>query len=548
MQPRMIQGIIASLKNDTHYWITGAISLAVMVIYLQTGRFAYIGFDDAKYVFANGHVQQGLNPDTIAWAFSTFTLSNWHPVTWLSYMADFSLFGTRPGLYHLENAAFHLANSLLVYAFLVGLTRAPWKSGAVALLFAVHPLHVESVAWISERKDVLSVFWGLLSLLAYTRYVQKSSLPYLVLAWLTFAVSLMAKPMLVTLPCVFLLLDIAPFRRIQLRPASVLKTAILEKIPFFALSGFVSYMAYQAQNASGAMRDFDALPVGIRIANSLDSMVNYLLMTAIPRNLGAFYPHRLDYAPPLETLLNVVVLAVSCWLVWKTGKKRPLVWTGWLWFLGTLVPVLGLIQVGGAAMADRYTYFPHIGLFIAVIWGAAGQLRWGDRKSIWASAVLMTGLAILTVSSVRQTSYWRDTVALFEHTARVVPPNSMVYKLLGVGYGMRGQHDKAREASEWSLELNPYDPEAYGNLGVALLELDQPQEAEYAFRKSIDLKPYDPQLHVYMAIALFRQRKYEDAMLRADEALRIDPEFQRAADLIERCREAMVPLRSLDPE
>ena len=519
-----------------------------MVIYLQTGSFTYIAFDDAKYVFNNDHVQQGITISNIKWAFTTFTFSNWHPLTWLSYMVDFSLFGLRPGLYHLENAAFHLANSILVYAFMVGLTRTPWKSGVVALLFAVHPLHVESVAWIAERKDVLSVFWGLISLVAYIQYTRNSSKVYFVLTWAALALSLLAKPMLVTLPFVFILLDCVPFKRLYFTTSSIFKIAIIEKIPFFLASLFVSVLAYKAQNASGAVSNFETVPLGIRIANGLDAIVNYILMTLVPRNLGVFYPHLLDQIPAMQTIINFVLLTVLFLVVLMISRKKPLVLIGCLWFIGTLVPVLGIVQVGGAAMADRYTYFPHIGFFIAIVWALAGNVTWGDRKAPWLSCAFAVCLVLLCVTSVRQTSYWRDTVSLFEHTARVTQPNSTVYKILGAGYGMQGDHQKAMEASKISLEMNPYDVEAYGNLGAALLELGELQEAEYAFQEAIYLAPYDPQFHVYMAIALYRQRRYEDAILRADEALRIDPEFQRASDLIERSRAAIVPITSLTPE
>src|ERR1051326_2205979 len=342
----------------------------IIAVYWPVARFNFVNYDDPEYVSENPHVQTGLSVVNVAWAFRTTFFENWHPLTWLSYLLDYQIFGLKPGAFHLVNLFFHGMNTLLLFAILNRITGARWPSAFVAVIFGLHPLHVESVAWVAERKDVLSVFFGLLTIWAYVRYTERPKAkggPYLA-ALLFFALSLMAKPMLVTLPFILLLLDFWPLGRMVNR--SAIKDSlrlVLEKGPFFALTGVSCVVTYLAQHQ--AVATVAGLSMGKRLANAFVSYVRYVGKTFWPVDLAVFYPHPGQW-PYWQVIGSVLVLGIITLLVFRVRRERPYLLVGWLWFLGTLVPVIGLVQVGWQSLADRYTYFPLIGLLIIIGWGA----------------------------------------------------------------------------------------------------------------------------------------------------------------------------------
>jgi len=363
-----------------------AVLLVVLTlgVYLRALGNGFTIFDDDDYVTNNQMVLQGLTSDGINWAFHTFKNSNWHPLTWISHMLDVSLFDMEPLGHHLTSVLLHLANTLLLFWFLHRLTRCPWRSGFVAALFAIHPLHVESVAWIAERKDVLSTFFWMVTMLAYLRYVEKPTFERQLLVIIPYGLGLLAKPMLVTLPLMLLLLDYWPLRRASLfgekpsKNAASLYDLFWEKLPLFGLSAASCFMTYHAQKAGHAVAELNLLPLGVRAANGVCSYVSYLGKTIWPARLAALYPHPDRTIPEWQTVVSALIMIAITVLVIRALRSRPYLAVGWLWFVGTLVPVIGLVQVGEQAMADRYTYIPLIGIFIMVAWGVNASGRGGE--------------------------------------------------------------------------------------------------------------------------------------------------------------------------
>ncbi|MGA8181914.1 MAG: tetratricopeptide repeat protein, partial [Desulfobacterales bacterium] len=369
--------------------------LVIIVVYMKVQKFDFVGYDDELYVTQNHHVQKGISPEGIKWAFTTFHSANWHPLTWISHMLDCDLYGMNPAGHHWTNVEFHIANTLLLFFILFKMTGAFWQSAFVAALFALHPLHVESVAWISERKDVLSTFFGLLSIAAYCRYVKNSSAKYYLLMIVLFGLGLMAKPMLVTFPFVLLLLDFWPLQRFQLQRDFLLKSEkatggavrrnyriILEKIPLFMIVVGSCIITFFAQNSQGAVKLIWALPIKYRIENAVVSYVKYAFMAIWPYKLAVFYPHPGNTLPLWQIFGGALLIVAACYGALQTAKKYPYIPVGLFWYLGTLVPVIGLVQVGDQAMADRYSYVPLIGIFMIVAWGIPDLLnKLRDQRS-----------------------------------------------------------------------------------------------------------------------------------------------------------------------
>ncbi|MBW1942187.1 MAG: glycosyltransferase family 39 protein, partial [Deltaproteobacteria bacterium] len=371
------------------------LTLVILIVYKQIIGFDFIGFDDELYITENKIVQKGFTVEGVKWAFKTFYASNWHPLTWLSHMLDCEIYGMNPSGHHLTNLQLHIANTLLLFFILNYMTGMRWRSVLVAALFAIHPLHVESVAWVAERKDVLSTFFGFLAIGTYCRYVNKTNLIYYFLTFLFLGLGLMAKPMLVTLPFVLLLLDLWPLKRIQyenLDPHSRIISisgfqipyfVILEKIPLFLLVITSSMVTIVAQQSQGAVESFEALSAVSRISNAFVSYIKYIVKMLWPDQMAIFYPHPVNSLPLWQVMLSVLLILIGTLWAIRAVKKRPYITVGWFWYIGTLIPVIGLIQVGQQALADRYTYIPLIGLFIIVAWGVPdllGKMRY--RKSI----------------------------------------------------------------------------------------------------------------------------------------------------------------------
>ena len=537
------------------------LALITLLVYLPAARDGFINYDDQDYVTENSVVQKGLTWTGIKWAFTTGHASNWHPLTWLSHMADCELFGLNAGAHHFVNVLFHTANAVLLLLLLFRLTGALWPSAFVAALFAWHPLHVESVAWISERKDVLSTFFALLTLLAYTRYAQKKSrvesrasradttVPALgsrlwtfdyTLALIFFALGLMSKPMLVTLPFVMLLLDYWPLQRLStLNPParrSTAKTAqsstcrrlALEKWPFFLLAAASCVVTFlvQSQRSGDAVASLELVPLHYRVCNALAAYGLYLLKMVWPVGLAVFYPlpEHLTWLLLAATSSAVVLVIISS-LVWRAGRAHAYLPVGWLWFLGTLVPVIGLVQVGAAALADRYTYIPSIGVFIAVTFGLcelAGRFQFPPKAIATAAAVILATCLILTENQLR---YWRDSETLFAHALAVTKNNHVAHVNLGVALEQKGKLNEALAEYRAAEELAPELYHIHNNLGNLLDNLGHPREALIEYRWAVLLNPNLPSLHNGAGMVLVELGRFDEALRQFEEASRLDPAY-----------------------
>ena len=476
-------------------------------IFLPTGNHPFISFDDPGYVTENPRVRGGLTGENVGWAFSSTAMSNWHPLTWLSHMTDVQLFGLDPRGHHLTNVFFHVASTLLLFFLLSGITGSPWQSLFVAALFALHPLHVESVAWVAERKDVLSGCFWFLTLLLYARYVKRGGTGRYLLVLLSFAAGLMAKPMLVTLPVVLLLLDYWPLRR-PLR-----WSLVKEKIPLFALSALSSAVTLYAQEQGGAINDIDRVPLHVRIGNSVVCWVKYVWKMFFPRDLAMLYPFP-GSIPPWEVLGAFLLLVLVCALVVVYRRRCPYLVTGWFWFLFTLVPVIGIVQVGGQAMADRYTYLPLTGLFIACAWGVNDLLRgWRYRTAVLAT---LAGLIVAASAAVtwRQVGYWKDNLTLYRHTLEVTTGNYVIRNNYGVALAQEGRLDEAITQYREVLTIWPRAANAYINLGDAMAQQGNYPEAIRYYQQALRIEPD-------YALALENMGRSLTAMGRDDEAVAI---------------------------
>ena len=439
-------------------------------IYGQTLHFPFILFDDPGYVYANPHVRQGLTWDGWDWAWTSLDRSNWHPLTWLSLMLDAQFYGLNAGGFHLTNLLLHLANAVLLFVWLRGATGARWPSALTAFFFVAHPLHVESVAWVTERKDVLSTLFFLLTLLAYTRYARSRERASYWAALALFAVGLTAKPMLVTLPPLLLLLDYWPLQRGKTIPWSRL---LLEKTPFLVLGAVSCVVTVLAQRGS-AIVPLGALPPAYRLASAALGYGTYLQKTFWPVRLGVYYPYWRAESLWWPVAWAAALAAISA-AVFAARRRLPFVLVGWSWFLGALVPVIGVVQVGGQAVADRYTYLPHIGGFIALFWtAAAAWQRWPAIRPGLVGIAAAAAVACVALSN-RQAALWHDSLTLFRHTARIAPPSTRLFHLLGDAFLEAGRPADAEAAYLQAQRLNPANADVVPGLSALLL-----QEGRYA--------------------------------------------------------------------
>ena len=515
------------------------LAVVTFALYAQVIGHQFITLDDPTYIQENPMVNHGVTLAGLAWAFTTFHAANWHPLTWISHMIDCQLFGTNAGSHLLVNALIHVANTLLVFWFLLRTTHARWPSALVAALFALHPLHVESVAWASERKDTLSTFFGLLSLIAYSRYAEAPAINRYIWTAITLALGLLTKPMLVTWPFVMLLLDYWPLGRVNAELARrslggrgwpVVRGLVVEKIPLFALVAASAVMTLIAQSHGGAVRTLAAAPVALRLSIALVSYAKYLLLTFWPNNLAVYYPFAGILAWQIigaaSLLIGITVFCVS------QRRIRPYLIVGWLWFLGTLVPVIGIVQVGGQIMADRYFYIPSIGLFIALVFGLADiakSWRVAQLLSAGAAAAVLLILAMLTNAQIQR---WHDSFTLFGHTLAVTPPNLRIEHNLGVALGVSDRYDEAAAHFEKALQIDPNFYDGLVVMGVTRAHQGRLPEAIEYFRAAIRSQPDAPKARVQLAHALWNEKRDEAAleeMRRASQLAPKDPDVQ--ADL-----------------
>jgi tetratricopeptide (TPR) repeat protein len=514
-------------RDNRTFLISLLLVAATVAVFWQVGSHDFTGLDDGIYVTQNRHVVEGLTREGIAWAFSRRTVGLWHPLTWLSLMLDSQIYGRNPTGFHFTNLGFHLANVLLLFFVLFRMTGAELKSAFVAALFALHPLHVESVAWITERKDVLSTFFWFLTIWAYLKYFERGALKWYGIALLFFAMGLLSKPMLVTLPFVLLLLDYWPLCRIGKNLTCSKSQLFLEKIPFFVLAVIVSIIAIFEQQEIVGLIPLQAMSFWGRAANGLVSYVKYIEMMFCPRNMSIFYPF--EHVPPLwETLGSAVFIAVISILVLRYIRKMPWLGVGWLWYLGTLIPVLGLVQVGSHAMADRYTYVPFIGLFIAIVWSVPGFLpnRWLNRYqyNCLLSCVGIGLLVTLATVSWFQTRYWKDDITLFEHALAVNPNNVLAHNVLGNTLVSYGKINEAIDHYLEALRILPNQADTHLNLGLAFGKQGKLQEAIVEFNQALRANPNFAEAHSSLGVALAMEGKYQDAIAHYLQALRISPD------------------------
>jgi protein O-mannosyl-transferase len=510
--------------------IAAALAVATLAVYGQVIRHQFINLDDDLYIRDNPMVIGGLTLKGIGWAFTTFHAANWHPLTWLSHMVDSQLFGLNAGGHLFVNALIHVSNTLLLFFFLKRITGASWRSAIVAALFALHPLHVESVAWAAERKDTLSTFFGLLCLLAYARYVEKPSRKKYALVAVWLALGLMAKPMLMTWPFVLLLLDYWPLRRLEWQPADGIsrfarawRPLIREKLPLFCLVAASMVVTYIAQSQGGAVRGFVDAPLTLRLSNALLSYGKYLLLTVWPTGLGVYYPFSPTGVLTWQLAAALVLVAAMTAIALREASKRAYLITGWLWFLGTLVPVIGLVQVGGQAMADRYCYIPSIGLFVAIVFGLTDlAIAWRIGRASIAVVSLAVLLPLGSLTAL-QIGRWRDSITLFEHTLSVTSDNLVVHYNLGHVLGQEKRYDEAVPHFIEALRIKPDFFDALINMGVTLLEQGKTAEAISYYHRALDVEPGSAKAHMQLALALVKQEKGDDALRQFFKAMELAP-------------------------
>jgi len=501
--------------SSAKFLICFLLAVVTAGIYWPVHRAEFVNYDDVDYVVENTHVRGGLTLDSVKWAFTTDHVGNWHPLTWLSHMTDVQLFGMNAGAHHAVNLLFHIANALLLLLLLERMTHALWPSAMVAALFAWHPLHVESVAWVAERKDVLSTLFGLMALWAYAEYAESAKRNYWWAALVCFALGLMAKPMLVTLPFVFLLLDYWPLKRPLRIPA------IKEKLPFFMLSAASSIVTFAVQRHGGAVAALETVSFRHRVLNAVIAYATYLRKTFLPTDLAVIYPISAprwwEAAIAFTLLLTISIAAIYL------ARSHPWLLVGWLWFLGMLIPVIGLVQVGSQSMADRYTYLPLVGIFIIVVWTAADV----------ASSIAV--LAVLLVLTSMQVRVWHDSQALFEHAIAVTRDNHIAHSILGRVFVNSGRFEEAQSHFEETLRIVPNSAEARVNLsrthynfGNALMKQNQLEPAIAHFAEAARLDPQMAEAQNNWAYALTLQGRLREAAEHYAAALRINPDLVEA--------------------
>jgi tetratricopeptide (TPR) repeat protein len=507
---------------------------AVIFSYAEVRDFDYVNFDDDEYVYDNPRVAAGLTREGLVWAFTAVHSANWHPLTWLSHMLDCELFGLDPGWHHLTNVVLHGFATLCLYGALSAMTGAPLRSAFVAALYAVHPLHVESVAWVAERKDVLSGFFWTAAMWTYAAYARRPSLGRYLGVAVLFALGLLAKPMVVTLPAALLLLDVWPLGRTPLAPpagppvpARSYRALLVEKLPLFALSAIASAVTFQAQRTSGAMATLEALPIAIRVENAVVAYATYLMRTIWPSGLAVFYPYR-NPLPLSEVLLSAAALVAISVLALRAFARRPYLLVGWLWYLGTLVPVIGLVRVGEQASADRFTYLPHIGVFVALAWGVPALVADRPRARRWLAPVAIAVVLGFALSTRVQARHWRDSVTLFEHALDVTERNHVAETNLGTALLERGRVDEALAHARAAVDIRPGDPKVHVNLGAALARKGAADEARASYDRALAIDPANAMAHFDLALLLSEQGRSAESMQQYREVLRIDPTYAKA--------------------
>jgi Tfp pilus assembly protein PilF len=574
---------VSQTKAPGDLRIYALLTVGIFVAYGAVLRFGFVNYDDPVYIAANPYVRDGLTWSGVVWAFTHSFAGNWFPLTWISHMLDCQFFGLDAGAHHFTNLAIHTAATLLLFAVLRRITEARWPSAFVAALFALHPLHVESVAWIAERKDVLSAFFWMVTLWCYARYVARPGAARYAWTLVAFALGLMAKPMLVTLPLVLMLLDYWPFAR---------GWRVREKLPFLALSAAVSAVTYAAHVQGKAVVSFARIPLGLRVENTLVSYAVYIGKMFWPSRLAVFYPYPAGSLMMPAMLAGIGLAAITAAAIWA-GRQRPYLITGWLWYLVTLAPVIGLIQAGQQARTDRYMYIPMVGLAIVLAWGGAELLQAWPRARI---ALAVTACAACALVTFFQVGYWEDGVKLFQHAIDVtgdnyvarfnlahdlrergdvagairqleaavriqpdsglahdelgqllgkqgrlddalaqfrqaeasLPDDAALHYRIGILLGTAGHPEQAADELSQAARLDPANAEVHRNLGVSLAMMDRLPEAVAELRTAVNLKPDDAQARFNLALAFLNLGQKREAIEQLEEAVRLNPNFAEA--------------------
>jgi len=533
------------VSGRARWMISLGLVAANVAVFAALGHHDFVNFDDPQYVTRNPHLSAGLTWQAIAWAFTSGYAANWHPVTWLSHLLDVEIFGLAPGPQHLVSLLIHVADTILLFRVLDLMTGAPIRSAVVAALFAVHPLHVESVAWIAERKDVLSTLFWLLTIGAYVRYTRDPRPGRYVLVMLSLAVGLMAKPMLVTMPVILLVIDVWPLKRFESptsptspnSPKSLtsstsptspgspngFRALIREKVPLVVLAIASAVVTIVAQRRSGAMAPFDQFTPATRAAHAVVSCATYLVEMVWPAHLAVFYP--LPVSEPTATLVRAMLIVggVSVLAV-ATARRRPYLLAGWLWYVVALLPVSGVMQVGGQGMADRFTYIPLIGVFVMIVWGFADLAAHRPWLRPWLAGAAATALVACGVVAHRQVGYWQNSETLWRHALDVTTDNYRAHNALGSVLSLQGKTDEAMAHFREAARLEPAYADAHTNLGAELAKAGRIDEAIAEYLVALRAAPGLALAHNDLGLAYARQNRPDDALRECLEAVRLAPD------------------------
>jgi len=508
------------------------LSLAVisLAVYLPVRNFDFVNYDDDVYVTENPHIHDGLTIESLRHIFTTGYAANWHPVTWLSHLVDIELFGLKAGRHHLHNLLLHTANTLLLFSVLMQMTNRRWHSAFVAALFALHPVHVESVAWIAERKDVLSTLFALLTIIAFVRYLKKGRAGWYFLSLVLFSFGLMAKPMLVTLPFVLLLLDYWPLGRFETdRPRPVVFWRLFkEKLPFFVLSAISCVITFLVQQSAGAVKHIEALSLPVRIGNAFVSYIAYILKTFWPVRLAVFYPHECAGLPVWRAVgAAVLLLAISLFVIRK-AKRFGWLFVGWFWYIGTLVPVIGIIQVGNQAMADRYSYVPLIGVFLIIAFGFEELVRKSEYKKVITAVFFITAITACAICSRLQLRYWKDSLTLFNRAIEVTKDNYVMHNNMGSFLASEGSLPQAVGHYKTALQIKPDYAQAHFNLARAYQQQHRFSRAIEHYKKAIEIRADYAAAHNNLANIYKQTGRIDMALSHFNRAIEAKNDFAEA--------------------
>jgi tetratricopeptide (TPR) repeat protein len=538
-------------KKQLKFVIYIFLMFATFCSYLQVKDHEFINFDDDLYITNNLNVQSGLTSDSVKWAFTTFYTGNWHPVIWLSHILDYQLYGLHAKGHHLTTLVLHIVNVVILFIILSHMTGKLWQSAFVAAMFSFHPLNVESVAWAAERKNVLSTLFWLLTMWAYIYYTEKPTIKRYGLVFLFFILGLMSKSMVVTLPFVLLLMDYWPLRRLEFNQERGTSTSVerinakrsevfrcvLEKIPLFIFTIGLCIATFIAQNSFGNMNYTKQLTFATRLNNAMVSYIEYLRKMIYPENLAMFYPHPGNALPIWQGVLcGMALLGITAMSI-RLIRKAPYFAFGWFWYLGTLFPVIGVVQVGGQAMADRYAYIPLIGVFIIISWGVPELIsKWRFKENVLSMSAAII-ISILLVTTLGQVNNWKNSVTLFKHTIEVTDKNypnlAIIHNNLGIALFAGGKDEEAISHYMKAIKLKPNHTLAHYNLGIALFADGKNEKAISHYNMAIKLNPDFTNAHYNLGIVLVQKGEMKKAVHHFRETLKLKPDLVVARDSLE---------------